>query len=546
MPKYVFVTGGVVSSLGKGISAASLGLLLEARGLKVTLMKFDPYINVDPGTMNPYQHGEVFVTDDGAETDLDLGHYERFTSAMMSQRNNVTAGRVYDSVIKKERRGDYDGGTVQVVPHITDEIKRRIHLAADVPDLDVAIIEIGGTVGDIEGLPFLEALRQFPIDVGRENVVYIHVTLVPFIHAAREIKTKPTQHSVRTLREIGIEPAILLCRTERALSEDIRKKISNLCNVDLDAVIEALDTSPIYRIPIMFEERGLDTIVMKKLGIESQSQDLKEWREMLEKVIEPSREIRIAAIGKYVGLKDAYKSIDEALTHAGAANDAHISLKWFDAEEFFDKDPADRLSGYQGILVAPGFGRRGIEGKIRVIQYARENQIPFLGICLGMQCAVIEFARNVCGLTEANSTEVQDDTPDPVICLLSEQEKGIDIGGTLRRGAYPCQLREGTRTFAAYQTTDISERHRHRYEFNNNYREMFEEKGLIVAGTSPDGTLVEMIELTDHPWFVACQFHPEFRSRPINPHPLFRGFVRGAVEYAERTSGTREAEAISV
>jgi CTP synthase len=530
MPKYIFVTGGVVSSVGKGIASASLGCLLESRGLKITLAKFDPYINVDPGTMNPYQHGEVYVLDDGAETDLDLGHYERFTSAVLSQKHNVTTGGVYDTVIRKERMGEYLGGTVQVVPHITNEIKSRIQEVADEPDLDVVIVEIGGTVGDIEGLPFLEAIRQFSRDVGRKNVIYMHLTLIPYIKAAHEIKTKPTQHSVRALRYIGIQPDVLLCRTEHHLTPELKSKISLFCDVELDAVIEARDVDPEYRIPMMLSEGGLDDIVLKLLDIKARKRDLKAWEKMLNRIEDPSKSVTVCAVGKYVELKSAYKSINEGFVHGGVGNDARVNVLWVDAEDLEGDDGYGPLEEASGILVAPGFGQRGIEGKIKAVKFARETRRPFLGICLGMQCAVIEFARNVCGLEKASSTEFEPMTPHPVISLLTEQAGVSHVGGTLRRGAYPCELVPGTFAAKAYGEKMISERHRHRWEFNMNYKEQFTDAGLVISGVQPERELVEIIELADHPWFVGSQFHPEFKSRPTRPHPLFSGLIRASLE----------------
>ncbi len=526
--KYIFITGGVVSSLGKGVAAASIGHLLSARGLAVTFLKLDPYINVDPGTMNPYQHGEVFVTEDGAETDLDLGHYERFTSLNMSRANNYTAGRVYHNVITQERRGDYLGGTVQVVPHITDEIKRCI-LSVGNAQVDVAIVEIGGTVGDIESLPFLEAIRQFPYDCGRENVLYILVTLVPFIQAAGELKTKPTQHSVNKMREIGIQPDILLCRTDRLIDAELKRKIALFCNVAPNAVINAQDVESIFEIPPRFHQEGLDDLVIQKLGLQAPPPKLEAWMEMLHAAQHPSTTVRIALIGKYVELRDSYKSLHEALTHGGIGNRARVDIAWINSEDL-EGEGAISLEGYDGILVASGFGNRGIEGKIAACRYARENQIPFLGICLGMQCAIIEFARHKLNLAHANSAEFDPDTPHPVIDLLTAQREVTEKGGTMRLGAYPCHIEKGTRAAAAYQTTEISERHRHRYEVNNRYKKQLTEAGLVLSGLSPDGNLVEMIELADHPWFLAVQFHPEFKSRPQNPHPLFSSFIKASLK----------------
>ncbi|MGB9715386.1 MAG: CTP synthase [Thermodesulfovibrionales bacterium] len=537
MPKYIFVTGGVVSSLGKGIAAAAIGALLEAKGLKVTLQKLDPYINVDPGTLSPFQHGEVFVTDDGAETDLDLGHYERFTSVRTSQANNYTTGRIYYNVITKERQGDYLGETVQVVPHITDEIKKAIRSANN--GYDVVIVEIGGTIGDIESLPFLEAIRQFRYDVGRENVLYIHLTLIPYIRSAGELKTKPTQHSVKEYREIGIQPDILLCRTDRPLPPDVKKKIAIHCNLDEDAVIAAKDVDTIYEVPIVFHNEGLDSLIGKRLRLDLHEPDLAIWKDIVRKIKEPRNEVNIAIVGKYTGLKDSYKSLIEALTHGGIANDARVNLQWIDSEMVDVHGPERFLTEADGILVPGGFGYRGIEGKLKAIQYAREKKIPYFGICLGMQCAVIEFSRNVCGLN-ANSTEFDVNTKDPVIYLMEQWydfRKGkIEVrsehsykGGTMRLGAYPCILKEGTHAFRAYGTKEISERHRHRYEFNNEYREILTRHGLKISGLSPDGELVEIIEIEDHPWFLGCQFHPEFKSRPTDPHPLFKAFIEASL-----------------
>ena len=537
MPKYIFVTGGVVSSLGKGIAAAAIGALLEAKGLKVTLQKLDPYINVDPGTLSPFQHGEVFVTDDGAETDLDLGHYERFTSLRTLQANNYTTGKIYYNVITKERQGDYLGETVQVVPHITDEIKRAIRSANN--DYDVMIVEIGGTIGDIESLPFLEAIRQFRYDVGRENVLYVHLTLIPYIRSAGELKTKPTQHSVKEYREIGIQPDILLCRTDRPLPPDIKKKIAIHCNLDGDAVIAAMDVETIYEVPIVFHNEGLDQLIGKKLKLDLHEPDLTLWKDIVRKIKEPKNEVNIAIVGKYTGLKDSYKSLIEALTHGGIANDARVNLQWIDSEEIEVQGPERFLSEADGILVPGGFGHRGIEGKLKAIRYARDKKIPYFGICLGMQCAVIEFSRNVCDLS-ANSTEFDINTKNPVIYLMEQwydfRKGGIEVrsedsqkGGTMRLGAYPCMLEEGTSAFRAYGTKEISERHRHRYEFNNAYREILTRQGMKISGLSPDGELVEIIEIEDHPWFLGCQFHPEFKSRPTDPHPLFKAFIEASL-----------------
>lgn len=537
MTRYVFVTGGVVSSIGKGILAAGLGLLLEARGLKIAMMKLDPYINVDPGTMNPFEHGEVFVTDDGAETDLDLGHYERFTSCKLSQRSNVTTGGIYNAVIQKERRGEYLGKTVQVIPHITDEIKSRIRKMTTESDepVDVVIVEIGGTVGDIESLPFLEALRQYRLEVGPPNCCFVHVTLVPYIEAAGELKTKPTQHSVRALRDIGIQPNVIVCRTgSHALSDGDRRKIALFCDVTEAAIISAQDTSPLYAIPLNFKTQGLDDIVLKLLNLEAGESDLAEWTRMVERLKSSTREVRIAAVGKYVGHDDAYKSINEAFVHAGIENDCRVRLEWVDSEQFEQgKDPEEVLKGYDGILVGPGFGSRGVEGKIRAVTYARTHKIPFFGICLGMQVAAIELARNCAGLATANSTEFDPETDAPVISLLSEQRGLKDMGGTMRLGAYRCELKEGTHAYAAYGQPVVEERHRHRYEFNNQFLETLQEKGpMVVSGVHHKGEheLVEIIEVKDHPWFCASQFHPEFNSTPLKAQPLFRDFVKAALK----------------
>jgi CTP synthase len=540
MAKYIFVTGGVVSSLGKGIASASIGLLLKSRGLKVSIQKLDPYINVDPGTMSPYQHGEVFVTDDGAETDLDLGHYERFTGQTMTKDNNVTAGRIYYSVIEKERRGDFLGATVQVVPHITDEIKRSISRLASKDHVDVVIVEVGGTVGDIEGLPFLEAIRQFRNEVGRGNAINIHLTLVPYIRAADELKTKPTQHSVGKLREIGLQADILLCRAEKPFSESVRNKIAQFCNVAPEAVIQALDVRDVYEVPLMFSEQKLDDTILRMLELRCKQNDLSEWRSrVVERARNPKRKVRIAVVGKYIQLQDAYKSIYEALRHAGLSNNTGIEVCRVDSEQIDREGAASALAGVQGILIPGGFGHRGIEGKLEAIRYARESRVPFFGICLGMQCAVIEFARNVCGLTAANSTEFDPKTPHPVISLLGEQEGVAAKGGTMRLGASLCRLVKGTRAHDAYGKDEVRERHRHRYEVNNKYREQFERAGLTVAATHNPGDLVEIIELSDHPWFVAGQFHPEFRSRPLEAHPLFLGFIEAALKVEGRGTGRR-------
>ncbi|MDA0986600.1 MAG: CTP synthase [Bacteroidetes bacterium] len=528
--KYVFVTGGVVSSLGKGIAAASIGLLLKSRGLKVTIQKFDPYINVDPGTMNPFQHGEVYVTEDGAETDLDLGHYERFLDINTTKLNNATTGQVYDKVIAKERRGDYLGATVQVIPHITDEIKKRFSALGKNGEYNVIIIEIGGTVGDIESLPFLEAMRQFMYTNGKQNTISVHVTLVPFIKAAGEIKTKPTQHSVKTLLEIGIQPDVLLCRTEENLSKDIRKKIALFTNVEEDAVIDAADARSIYEVPLLFAKQGLDEIILDKLSLTCPSPNLTNWKKFVNRVTSPESEVEIGLCGKYTDHKDAYKSITEAFVHAGAENNVKVNVKWIRSEDI-EKDGATKLlKNLSGLLVAPGFGIRGIEGKIAAIKYVRENKIPFLGICLGLQCAVIEFARNVCGIKEANSTEFVQ-TEKNVIDMMIEQKKVTAYGGTMRLGSYKCKLKKGTKTFSAYKKEVIYERHRHRYEVNNSYLELLQKNGMIISGVCPENNLVEMIELPNHPWFVAGQFHPELKSRALNPHPLFREFISAAVKY---------------
>ncbi|MFQ5912385.1 MAG: CTP synthase [Nitrospinota bacterium] len=525
--KFIFVTGGVLSSLGKGLASASIGALLESRGLSVNLQKFDPYINVDPGTMNPFQHGEVYVTDDGAETDLDLGHYERFTRTPMTQANNVTAGKIYHSVITKERRGDYLGGTVQVIPHITDEIKANIRKMVD--GRDVVICEVGGTVGDIESLPFLEAIRQFGWDVGRENVLYVHVTLVPYIQTSDELKTKPSQHSVMKLREIGIQPDVLLCRADRPLPRAIKAKLALFCNVEEAAVVNARDVEFIYEVPLAFHEEGLDEIMGRKLGFKTPPPDLEEWRRILKILRSPETQATIAIVGKYVNLKESYKSLSEALTHGGIGNLARVDLEWVDAEEIETAGPEELLRHVHGILVPGGFGSRGVEGKVRAIRYARERKVPFFGICLGMQCAVIEFARNVCRMEGANSTEFDKNCPYPVIDLMPDQDADGDLGGTMRLGAYPCVLGRDTLAQKAYGDSTVNERHRHRYEVNNHYRERLEEFGLVMSGLSPDGRLVEIFELPGHPWYLAGQFHPEFKSSPRAPHPLFRSFVNAAL-----------------
>ncbi|MDK2821163.1 MAG: synthase [Clostridia bacterium] len=528
--KFIFVTGGVTSSLGKGITAASLGRLLKSRGLNVTIQKFDPYINIDPGTMSPYQHGEVFVTDDGAETDLDLGHYERFIDINLTKASNVTAGKIYWSVINKERRGDYLGGTVQVIPHITNEIKERLYRVAEETSPDVIIAEIGGTVGDIESLPFLEAIRQIKSDVGRDRVLYIHVTLVPYLNAAGEAKTKPTQHSVKELRSIGIQPDIIVCRTERPFSREMEEKIALFCDIDPDAVIQEYDAASIYEVPLLMAEEGLDSIVVERLKLDCGPAQLDDWKQMVDNLKSIDKSIEIALVGKYVTLPDAYLSVGEALRHAGLHHGVNINIRWVYSADLEDKG-LDQLEGVAGILVPGGFGDRGIEGKILAAQYARERGIPYLGICLGMQLAVVEFARHVCNLKEANSSEFDPETPYPVIDLLPEQKEIETKGGTMRLGLYPCRLQEGTKAYKAYGEEIIYERHRHRYEFNNNYRVQLTAKGLVISGSSPDGRLVEIVELPEHPWFVACQFHPEFKSRPNRPHPLFRDFIGAAKNY---------------
>ncbi len=536
--KFIFITGGVLSSLGKGLAAAFIGALLESRGLKITFQKLDPYINVDPGTMNPFQHGEVFVTDDGAETDLDLGHYERFSSAVLGQGNNYTSGRIYFSVINKERRGEYQGGTVQVIPHITDEIKNAIlQLNGSV---DVAIVEIGGTIGDIEGQPFLEAIRQFRIDQGRENALFIHVTWVPYIKTAGEVKTKPTQHSVKELRAIGIQPDILLCRTETQLSQEIKAKIALFCNVDASDVITAQDVESIYEVPLCFHREGLDEKILKHLNIWTGAPHLDNWEQLIDKIKNPPQQVTIGIIGKYVDLTESYKSLHEALVHGGVANDTKVNLRYVSAEDLEQQKAEDLLKGLDGILVPGGFGKRGVEGKINAITYARTRKVPFFGICLGMQLAVIEFARNIAGMRDATSQEFANDSKHPVIYLMKEwfdyrtgtiqvRDESSAMGGTLRLGAYPCIMQEESFAREAYGVESISERHRHRYEFNNEFRPQLEAKGLILSGTSPDNTLVEIVEIGEHPWFLGCQFHPEFKSSPMKPHPLFRAFIKAAL-----------------
>lgn len=537
--KFIFVTGGVLSSLGKGLASAAIGALLESRGLTVTFQKLDPYINVDPGTMNPFQHGEVYVTDDGAETDLDMGHYERYTNAIMGQINNYTSGRIYYSVISKERRGEYLGGTVQVIPHITDEIKAAI-LQLD-GSVDVAIIEIGGTVGDIEGLPFIEAIRQLRSDLGREYALFIHLTLVPYIKTAGEVKTKPTQHSVRELRADGIQPDILVCRTEVPLDDSLKAKISLFCNIPQDAVITAIDVDTIYDLPLHLHKEKLDNKILELLNIWTGQPNIKPWEQLVYDIKNPLNEVTIGITGKYVDLTESYKSLHEALVHGGLAGKTKVNLKYISAEDLESKNVASLLDDCDGILVPGGFGERGVEGKIKAIHYARKNKVPFFGICYGMQLAVVEFARNVLDYPKANSTEIDENTTDPVIYLITEwfdyrsnqlqtRDKDSNLGGTLRLGAYPCVLREGTNARKAYNVAEIRERHRHRYEFNNEYREQLEESGMLVSGTSPDNNLVEIVEIKDHPWFVGCQFHPEFKSKPMKPHPLFRDFIAAALE----------------
>ena len=541
--KFIFVTGGVLSSLGKGLASASIGALLESRGLTVTLQKLDPYINVDPGTMNPFQHGEVFVTDDGAETDLDLGHYERFTSAIMGKSNNFTTGKIYHSVITKERRGDYLGGTVQVIPHITDEIKHCITQVAN--GVDVVIVEIGGTVGDIESLPFLEAIRQFRTDVGKENVLYIHLTLVPYISTSGEVKTKPTQHSVKELRSIGIQPDVLLCRTDRFLSKELKSKIALFCNVGEDAVITAKDVGCIYEVPLVFHQEGLDGKIIELLNIWTRAPKLEAWEELVQHFKEPQHEVTIAIVGKYVNLTESYKSLNEALHHGGVANRSTVRLYFVDSEKLTEGNCGEMLAGADGILVPGGFGSRGVEGKVCAARYARENKVPYFGICLGMQIAVIEFARHVAGLKNANSAEFDEFTPNPVIYLMTEwfdersrtvqrRDASSEKGATMRLGAYPCRLTAGSLARQAYGSDEIAERHRHRYEFNNDYMARLADKGLVFSGMSPTGDLVEIVELREHPWFLGCQFHPEFKSKPMAPHPLFRDFIRAALAYSQR------------
>ncbi len=538
MAKYIFVTGGVVSSLGKGIAAASIGCLLESRGLRVTLQKFDPYLNVDPGTLSPFQHGEVFVTDDGAETDLDLGHYERFTHARLTQSNNLTSGRIYEQIITKERRGDYLGKTVQVIPHVTNEIKTAARRVAQ--EVDVVIVEIGGTVGDIESLPFLEAIRQLRHEMGREQTIFIHVTLVPWIAAAQELKTKPTQHSVKELRAIGIQPDVLICRSERPVPADLKEKIALFCDVDVEAVISAPDVGSVYEVPLGFADQGVDAIVLRLLHLEAGERDLSRWTSMLGRLKNPSGVVDIGLVGKYVEYEDSYKSLKEALLHGGLAHNVRVNVEWIEAQELFWPDCARRLRGFDGILVPGGFGKRGIDGMLNSIRYARECKVPYFGICLGMQTLVIEFARNVCGLAGAHSTEFDPATEHRVIYKLREL-KGVDqMGGTMRLGAYPCQLAEGSFARRAYGAAEISERHRHRYEFNREFEPVLTAAGLRVTGHTPDGIYVETCEIPDHPWFLGCQFHPEFKSKPLEPHPLFRAFIGAAVDYrAARLAAAR-------
>jgi CTP synthase len=545
--KFIFVSGGVVSSLGKGLAAASLGALLEARGLNVTLLKMDPYINIDPGTMSPLQHGEVFVTDDGAETDLDLGHYERFVHTTMGRRNNCTTGQIYDTVIQKERHGDYLGATVQVIPHITDEIKRRIQLAAE--GSDICIVEVGGTVGDIESLPFLEAVRQFRWDLGRENVLYVHLTLVPFIPAAGELKTKPTQHSVKELTGLGIQPDILLCRCDRPLEKKFRAKIAHFCNVEENCVIAAVDVKTIYEVPIKFHEEGFDERVVQKLNIWTGAPNLTKWRRLVKTAQNPKVTVNIAVVGKYVNLVDSYKSLHEAIAHGAIANEAKVEIDYVDAEELEKGDPAKRLANAHAIIIPGGFGERGIEGKINAVRYARESGVPILGICLGLQVMVIEHARNVLGIKRANSREFDEKTPDAVIHMMDQQKDIANKGGTMRLGSYPCVIRPGSLAASLYRRNPIAERHRHRYEVNNRYRAGLEEAGFKATGTSPDDSLVEIMELPTHPWFLGCQFHPELRSRPLDCHPLFRGLIRAAVQrrsaQAPERSKVRELRSVS-
>ncbi|NUR33514.1 MAG: CTP synthase [Gemmatimonadaceae bacterium] len=542
--KYIFVTGGVVSSLGKGIAAASLARLLVERGLRVTMMKFDPYLNVDPGTMSPFQHGEVFVTDDAAETDLDLGHYERFIDRSLSQANNVTTGRIYLNVITKERRGEYLGSTVQVIPHITDEIKGAIRRIA--PENDVVVVEIGGTVGDIESQPFIEAIRQFRHDVGRENAIFVHLTLIPYIAAAGELKTKPTQHSVRELMELGIQPDFLIVRTERRVPDDVKRKIALFCNVDYGAVIESPDVQSIYQIPLSFRDQGFDEKVIQRFGLERPATDLAAWREMVQRIISPHERVRIAIVGKYTDYADSYKSVQEALVHGGIANDVGVDISWVSSDTFTDAAAAQGiLSKHDALLVPGGFGVRGVEGMVEAIRAARTSGTPFFGICLGMQTAIIEFARNVCGLDDSHSSEFAPECTDPVVSLMESQQHVTDMGGTMRLGAYPCRLARGSRAAEVYGVAEVSERHRHRYEVSNAYRDLFVQHGLRLSGLSPDGQLVEVVELPAHPWFIGCQFHPELQSRPTRPHPLFAGFVAAAAAAKRRAGADRPAASLA-
>ncbi|MGB9266628.1 MAG: CTP synthase [Terriglobales bacterium] len=547
--KYIFVTGGVVSSLGKGLAAASIGCLLESRGLKVNLMKFDPYLNVDPGTMSPFQHGEVFVTDDGAETDLDLGHYERFTHAKLSRDNNWTTGRLYEQIIAKERRGDYLGKTVQVIPHVTNEIKAAAKKVAQ--DVDVAIVEIGGTVGDIESLPFIEAIRQMRQELGRDNTLFVHVTLVPFIAAAQELKTKPTQHSVKELLSVGIQPDILLCRTDRFLSKDIKSKIALFCNVEEEAVITAKDVASIYEVPIVFAHEEVDTLVLRRLKLEAKDRDLSKWEDLVHRVYNPKDVVRIGIVGKYVEYEDSYKSLKEALVHGALAHNLKLEVNWIEAEGLEAADKTDKsyeaqLEEYDGLLVPGGFGKRGIEGMLRAIQYAREKQVPYFGICLGMQTACIEYARNVCGLADANSSEFDPATPHRVIYKLRELRGVEELGGTMRLGAWPCKIETGTLAYQVYGQTEISERHRHRYEFNREYEETMVANGLRISGSTPDGTYVEMVEIPGHPYFIGCQFHPEFKSKPLEPHPLFKAFVGASYAHGQKKKERKNAAEVEM
>ena len=547
--KYIFVTGGVVSSLGKGLAAASIGCLLESRGLKVNLMKFDPYLNVDPGTMSPFQHGEVFVTDDGAETDLDLGHYERFTHAKLSRDNNWTTGRLYEQIIAKERRGDYLGKTVQVIPHVTNEIKAAMKKVAQ--DVDVCIVEIGGTVGDIESLPFIEAIRQMRQELGREHTLFVHVTLVPFIAAAQELKTKPTQHSVKELLSVGIQPDILLCRTDRFLAKEIKSKIALFCNVEEEAVITAKDVASIYEVPIVFAHEGVDTLALRYLHLQAKERDLSQWQELIRRVYNPKDVVRIGIVGKYVEYEDSYKSLKEALVHGALAHNLKLELNWIEAEGLETADKTDKsyeaqLEGYDGLLVPGGFGKRGIEGMLKAIQYAREKNVPYFGICLGMQTACVEFARNVCGLLDANSSEFDPATPHRVIYKLRELRGVEELGGTMRLGAWPCKIEPGTLAHKVYGQTEISERHRHRYEFNREYEETLTAGGMKISGSTPDGTYVEMVEIPGHPYFIGCQFHPEFKSKPLEPHPLFKAFVGASYEHGKKRKEQKEAAEVEM